>query len=459
MSNWPSPSGLNDQLEPNAQQNPSAVATDSYQQPWDTAAAGPQQGTGAPDAYQQPWDQPDPVGATQPWTQPAPQGSSAQPWAQSAPQRSSAQPWAQSAGQGSSAQPWAQSAGPGGLHPGWAAGPSELGLDGSPPPKSRKGLLIAVVVVVLVAALAFVGYRVTSGEGIGGTGASSSLSPGQTVQQYLEALAAGDAEKALSFGASQPASTEFLTNEILAKQIAEMPITNIRILGENGGGELIRTSWVNVAVNFGDVVDDVQLMLRKDNDDVWKLENAAVKLDSSLSGLTNEALDTVTVFGKNLDKGAVYVFPGYLEIGSSNEYLEVTSEPVLLRGLSLGGSYLSPEVALNDAGSDAIEQAVADAFANCQASNKLDPPGCPTKIGAADSYDAVDGTVNWGQADLSGLTTGELREYDMTVRISGQVAMPVSVQTTDGGTKSGTITVYVNAKADITTSPPTLKWL
>ncbi|MCH9729326.1 MAG: hypothetical protein K0U84_06575 [Actinomycetia bacterium] len=450
MANWPGPSGRHDQLAPSAppeQQNRGSAAQGGYRQPWGNSDSAPQQGPGAPDAYQQPWNQP------------APQGTSAQPWARPAPQGASAQPWAQPAPQGASAQPWAQQRGPGGPPPGWAPGPSELGLDGSPPPKSPKRLIITAAVVALVAALAFVGYRVSSGEGIAGFGASATLSPGQTAQQYLEALAAGDAEKALSFGASQPASTELLTNEILAKQNAEMPITNIRILDQdNTGGYTGAATTVHVAVNFGEVVDDVQLRLKKGGDDVWKLENAAVKIDSPPSAATNEALRTVTVFGKTFDKGSLYLFPGYIDVGSTNKYLDVTAEPLLLSGLgAYTSSYLRTQIALNDAGNDALEQAVADQFANCQASTQLNPPGCPTKVSGYDSRGAVDGTVNWGPTDLSGVTFGALNPYDMTVFISGQATTPLSFQTTDGETKSGTVTTYVNAQADMATTPPNLK--
>jgi hypothetical protein len=313
--------------------------------------------------------------------------------------------------------------------------------------------------VIVVAALAFVGYRFTSGQGIAGIGATKALTPKETVQQYLEALAANDAEKALSFGASQPASTELLTNDILGKQNAKMPLTNIRVLDEDTSSEVIGMSQVHVAVNFGTVVSDVELRLKKDGQGVWKLENAAVKIEAPLGADSIKALDTLTVFDKKLDKGSLYLFPGYMEIGSTNKYLEVTAEPILLDGLAAyGSSSLRPKFKMNDAGSQAIEQQLSDAFDNCTRSRQLNPSGCPTKVAAYDAYDAVDGTVSWGKADLSGVTIGELSDYNMTVQLSGKATMTVSYQTTDGGTKRGVATSYVSAEADMTTTPPTLKW-
>jgi len=313
--------------------------------------------------------------------------------------------------------------------------------------------------VIVVAAVAFVGYRVATGAGIAGIGATQALSPKETVQQYLDALAAGDAEKALSFGIAQPASKDLLTNEILGEQIAKMPVTNIRVLDEDTTAETIGMSRVHVAVNFGSVVDDVELPLKKDGDGAWKLENAVVKIDPPPGADSIKALDSVTVFGKSFESGSLYLFPGYMEVGSTNKYLDVTAEPVLLKGLgAYSSSYLNPKVSLNDAGRQAIEEQLSDAFDNCTRSRQLSPNGCPTKVASYDAVDAVDGTVAWGKADLSGVTIGDLNQYDMTVSLSGRATMTLSYQTTDGGTKRGTATSYVSAEVDMTATPPAIKW-
>lgn len=427
MTNWPGhpgpDGGRHDQPggpAPHEQQwGASAPASGTYRQPWANPPSAPPQTGGTPDAHPQPWNQPQPQG----------------------------QP---------SAQAWPAQPGMGGPPPGWQS--PQPGFGGPTPPKSRKRLIMAVAALVVVGALAFVGFRVVSGKGIAGIGGAQTLSAKETVQQYLEALAAGDADKALSFGASQPASTELLTNEILDKQNAKMPLTNIRVLDEDTSMDSIGMSKVHVAVNFGTVVDDVELPLKKDGDGAWKLQNAAIKLDAPPSD-SIKAYDTVTVFGKKFDSGSLYLFPGYMELGSTNKYLDVTADPILLKGLAAyGSSYLNPKLKLNDEGRQVIEQQLADAFANCSNSSKLDPPGCPTKVSAYDSADAVDGTVNWGKADLSGVKIGELSPYDMTVSINGDATMTLSYQTRDGGTKRGVVTAYVTAEADMTKTPPLMNW-
>lgn len=428
MTNWPGRPGPDDNRHdqpgagtPPPQQWPSPPAqAGGYRQPWaNPPSSPPHTGATTPGAYPQSWNQPDQ------------QGSSAQAW---------------------TGQP--NAAGP---PPGWQPPPPSAG--GIPPHKSRKRLIIAAVAVVVVAAVAFVGYRVSTGEGIAGIGTTQALTPKEVVQQYLDALAAGDAEKALSFGIAQPASKDLLTNEILNKQNAKMPVTNIRVLDADTTTETIGMSRVHVAVNFGTVVDDTELPLKKDGDGNWKLENAAVKLDPPPGASSIKAMDSVTVFGKSFDSGSLYVFPGYMDVGSTNKFLDVTAEPILLKGLgAYSSSYLNPKVTLNDAGKREIEQQVSAAFDNCTRSRMLNPSGCPTKVASYDAVDAVDGTVSWGKADTSGVTIGELNQYDMTVSLNGQATMTLSYQNTDGGTTRGTVTAYVGGEVDMTATPLTIKW-
>lgn len=348
-------------------------------------------------------------------------------------------------------QPWgvAPSApSPGTPAPGWGTAPAQPGWPGAtagttptgPKRNRRKLIIVGVVAVVLIAAAAFVVPRFTGG----GTG---SLTAAETVTAYLEALSAGDAEKALSFSKSEPANADLLTNEVLAKQIAEMPISDIRILDDGEDMAGIGMASVKVAVKFGDQLSDSTVRLSK-VDETWKIDEAINKIELLSPSAADE---TLTLFGKELKKGeAFYVFPGFVEVGSSNEYLDVTADSPLLTGTMIS---FRPEYTLNDDGKDAVSTAVADAFAACEKSKLLNPPDCPVKL---IEYSAVDGTVTWGQSDLSGVTIGELSAYDLTVRLGGKVTTPVTFQTRDGATESGTAESNLFNTVDVSTSPPTL---
>ncbi|OFJ52181.1 hypothetical protein BEL07_19075 [Mycolicibacterium grossiae] len=280
----------------------------------------------------------------------------------------------------------------------------------------------------------------------GGAGGGD-LSASETVTAYLEALSTGDAEKALSYSKSEPANADLLTSDTLSKQIAKMPITDIRILDDGEEMAGIGMASVKVAVKFGEQLSDSTVRLSK-VEDTWKIDEAINKIELVSPSAADE---TLTLFGKELKKGeAFYVFPGFVEVGSSNDYIDVTADSPLLTGTIFS---FRPTYELNDDGAEAVSTAVADAFAACETSKLLDPPDCPVKL---NEYGAVDGTVTWGKADLSGVTIGELSPYDLTVQLSGTVATPVSFQNRDGGTESGTAESNLYNSVDISTSPPTL---
>ncbi len=69
--------------------------------------------------------------------------------------------------------------------------------------------MVVAVAVVVVITLA------------GRDGRRASGSAGDVVKDYLEALARADAGTALSDGIDQPATTQFLTGDILKKQVAQ----------------------------------------------------------------------------------------------------------------------------------------------------------------------------------------------------------------------------------------------
>lgn len=399
------------------------VVTPQFQRP------GPPQSPPAPAAG---WGQQQPAPHSS-WTTPAPQQP--QPWAAAPPAPAAGTP----------AQGWpATSPQPSGWSTtepsGWST--TAPGAPPAGPKRNRRKLIIAAAgAAVLVAAAVFIVPRFTGGAGGG------DLSASETVTAYLEALAAGDAEKALSYSKSEPANADLLTNDILGKQIAKMPISDIRILDDGEEMAGIGMASVKVAVKFGEQLSDSTVRLSK-VEETWKIDDAINKIDITS---TSAADETLTIFGKELKKGeAFYVFPGFVDVGSSNEYLDVAADSPLLTG---GMISFQPTYTLNDEGVNAVSATMADAFAVCEKSNLLDPPGCPVKL---NNYRAVDGTVTWGKADLSQLTVNELSEYDMTVRVTGKVTIPVSFQLRDGGTDSGTAESILFNTVDVSTSPPTI---
>jgi len=346
--------------------------------------------------------------------------------------------------------------------PGYGTPPGTNGYGQPPAPvKNRKPLLIAFAVVVVVAIVGAAGWTFLNTDG---SGPGSAASAGDAVKGYLEALSRGDANSALAFSSDQPASKDFLTDDILKQQIAKWPITNIRILSDSSAGSgnsAIGYGQVHVAVNFGDKSSDTTLTAKKDGDH-WKLERAAIKVEATSSGLGNQAAaNTLTIFGKPLNGNPAYVFPGFLDVASSNQWITVTTKPVLLDQLLTGGSSasLQPSYTVTDAAKTAIMAQVKTITDACTNSHAAAPPKpCDTV-----AFGVVDGTVNWGPADLSRIKIDNIDNYSsagLTVRVSGQAFWngvtgddqwhPGSIKTLDQQS------MYINGSVDLTKSPLTL---
>ena len=343
-------------------------------------------------------------------------------------------------------QSWPGTAGPTGPHGGFP------GPGGAPGAKNRKPLIIGIAAAVAVVLVGVITIVSLSGGDNGGP--NSDLSAKDTAKAYLDALSSGDAAKALSFGNAQPSNTDLLTDEILRKQLDKLPISNIRILDEDKTIAAAGVSRVHIAANFGQTVNDVTLSLKMGEDQVWKLDSAAVKIDPPFTAVKDLAAQTVTVFGKQFKDGPIYTVPGYQDIGSTNKYLKVTAEPLLLDRLqtSYTAANLAPVLKLNDEGLSAIQDQLAATFAKCQG-QQLQPPGCPAQLFA---YDAVDGTLSWGKADLSRLSVGDPYP-DLTVFLSGTASIPVTYRTAAGESKQEDAVGIIGGDADISTTPPQLK--
>lgn len=303
----------------------------------------------------------------------------------------------------------------------------------------------AVVLLVLVV----VGVIALGG---GGRSGGSSRSAGAAVQGYLEALARGDAEAALSYGAGEPASKELLTDEILKSQIEKMPISNIRILSddsENGIG----FGQVHATANFGEQVSDVTFRMKKSGND-WKLDSSTVRLDMSTQAATNESLSALTVFGKTVGDSVLYVFPGYIEWGTNNKNLAVKGKPLLLDAMTgyVGAAVPTPE--MSDSARKSITASVQSYLDECARSKSLSPEGCPQR---AHEYRAVDGTVNWQAPNVEKVDIS-FSGYRLEARVTFNGTFSYTVQGRDGAPVSGTYSATLFGDADLNQTPPVLTW-
>ena len=325
--------------------------------------------------------------------------------------------------------------------------PQQWGELGTTPPKSnKKPLIIGLSIGAVVLLVLGIVVAVVVSSGGGGKGGSA----GDAMRGYLEALAAGDAAEALSYSNDEPGNKEFLTDEVLKQQIEHSPITDIKILNDDSSYGMSR---VHVSAKFGDKVSDETISMKKSGSS-WKLDAAAVKIEKPSYVSNDKAAETLTLFGSPFGKETVYVFPGWQDWGTTNENLQVSSEPILLKGLSYFSLSMSDvKFELSDTGAQAVKSALSSALTTCVQSTALKPTGCPQDLYA---YDAVDNTATWSMPDLSPLTIEGLSSYSTEVRFTGTLVFPVSYQSTRGGTKTDSDNAYVYGKIDVSTSPPTV---
>jgi hypothetical protein len=345
------------------------------------------------------------------------------------------------------------------MHPGpWqppnavpAPGPQASGVDPSRLPllpirKSRKRLwstvaaLGAVVVSAVVAVIVFTGHDTTS-----------VASPADVVKGYLDALARGDADAALSYSDKRPASNDYLTPDILKKQIAKWPITNIRILNANSSDAA--TGRVHAASTFGTTISETTMHLTRQKGR-WRLEEAAIALPPN--PLPDASEQTLTLFGKPFGQSRQYVFPGWLDVASGNHYISATTKPLLLDRLTQREHYLQADYAINDTGEKAVIDVTVAEFAKCEQSHSLKPPYPCSEVGLpADKF--VDGTVTWGEANLGELNS-TFDQKRLAINFFGRITNDVTAQTTSGTSDHFTAQHNVKGIAELSTVSPTLKF-
>jgi len=309
------------------------------------------------------------------------------------------------------------------------------------------GALAAVAAVVVVTAVVF----------ITDSGHAGAKTADDAVRIYLEALARGDARGALAIAKTRPADQTFLTDEILKMQIDQAPITNIRILKSSN-----RVS-AHVIATFGEQTsDETIVVIPPKGHDGWKLDHGAVALTSgkgSGSVISPALLDSITIFGKPISgSGVAYVFPGWVAVGSRNQYIEVKpsiEQQTLLNGINRAGQInLVPHFAPSTTGRDAARLAIDEALARCAKSRQLSTPNCPQHV---PSQGFIDGTASWtGPVNSDAIDVDRFNERQGTINFFGMADFgTLTVQRSDGRTFTMPhLPIAVTGAADLTQSPP-----
>jgi hypothetical protein len=282
--------------------------------------------------------------------------------------------------------------------------------------------VFVVVGVVVAVVLGAGGHR----------GAKNAGSAGDAVKTYLEALARGDADAALSMGLAEPASRKFLTNETLKQQIEHWPIKNIEVLSDSSKTGSADVAIVKVSADFGGTRSSGQAFAKKRNG-VWKLPAAALHLTIFSVG-RDDVTSTLNILGKPVGKDRdFYVFPGYLGM-TSVPYVDVQAESLLQEPVPTNdiGRPINVKYELNETGRQAVQAAVGTWLAGCLSNpenfykcpkQQIDPPINPATVKIT------------GPVDLSG-TTQRLSYGSLKTTVEGQARFSFTAETVGGGVAS-----------------------
>ena len=297
--------------------------------------------------------------------------------------------------------------GPGGHYPGPPMGPPPGGpLPGGPQPggpqpsRGKLWLIIgaATLALLLVGTVAVVALTrfgspdrdvtvPSSQPPTSGPNTQTTPTPADAVQGYLQALAAGDAEEAVSYAAEPPADDTLLTPEVFAQARRAAPISDIAV--EPPGG--VNPGSVNASYQLaGEHVDETFTV--REVGGAWKIEKVAAEVDI---GLARALKVPVVVNGVRVKSDTLYALPGAYTFTTGLKTLSWgANDVVTVSGPNAPVDTYKLNPQLTKSGRSALIAATKKNFTTCLKAKKLKPKGCPFKQSDG-GYRIQESTITW----------------------------------------------------------------
>jgi len=270
------------------------------------------------------------------------------------------------------------------------ATPAHAILESPPKRRNHTALIIVLVLIVLLAgsAIVFVPRLLDDPDKPG-----NAVSPTEAVQEYLTAVAAGDATTALLYSSTKPSENTFFTSdEFLASVMKDSPITDIHVPDGQP-----TTSPVQIQATYalnGEQVEahfTVQKYGR-----LWRLDIGFLPLN--LTELASRGVP-LTVNGVSLDTlNKIYLFPGVYTFATLDPMLDVTA-PTFIIDYPENPTFFREGFTLSQDGISAIQQAAAAHLTDCLALKELQPAGCGFGFAGTSTGEVDPATITWKLAD------------------------------------------------------------
>jgi hypothetical protein len=283
--------------------------------------------------------------------------------------------------------------GPGGPGP---YGPSAAGGAGGGK-KSRLPLILvaAGVAFLLVVGLTIAALR-SSDDGSVATGPASTSSseppadaakPTDAVRGFLEAVAASDGERAVSYLRTPPADLTFMSRPVLEASAEAAPLTEIDV--PEVTDEYISRVVARYKLGKQAVVEEFSV---SETGGVWKITRGANEFD--LSYQRDETLGLL-INGVAVDQDKVTLLPGTYAFTSNSKWVDYGDKATLT--LTGPSDYTSPRLTptLTKDAKAAFLKTTKAVLDKCLEQRKLAPKNCPNQTQARENQKIDEDTVRW----------------------------------------------------------------
>lgn len=191
------------------------------------------------------------------------------------------------------------------------------------------------------------------------------------VKGYLEALAAGDIDKAISYGPVGGGSRALLVPDALKASLAAAPITNINVTAADATASTIHASY---QLGTQAVVSDFRVVKKDDGN--WELASSTTTVRLSAKRTANVPL---VINGQTVGPVVeLELVPGTYTMTTGLPYLAYQSTTkITVNDLSYSKPIAELPVDVTSEGKEALVQAAQASLAACLDLQQLSPPNCP----------------------------------------------------------------------------------
>jgi hypothetical protein len=307
--------------------------------------------------------------------------------------------------------------------------------------KTGKGLVIGLVAVAVAFVLMIGGVAAFL---LANRAASASTEPDKAtksttaLQGFLEALAAGDADKAKQYAMNPPADAPLLTNDFLKATVAKSPVTEIQVDAHSDSGS---TGYLTANYKLGGTVVQGNYQLTKVAK-VWKLNSVVTTVNRPASW----GKLAVTVNGTAAPASQLTFFPGVYQLATGTSLLAFAKDAFTVNEPGDYVSGLSSSApALTDVGKKTMVTKAQAWLTQCLAVQETNPKDCgmntPLPNGAALAPGSMKRTVDAGTTPFSDATPRVTYNDPNKVTMTSYVSVKVSATDTAGKTYSGSTSV------------------